>query len=220
MSGSIEKMMASAERLDQLGAENGQHRLPRRPPSDWTPKYILYSQYTFLAEGGELRFQSTTWAVKQTNVHRFIHDLATSGPSMLGDPLVYRPGVTPLDVFVEDPCWMVIELDKAKDWQFRVGGPALTAKQDYGDDNWGLKHVPPEVKLNELGELELLSDHGPGIDECRIAFFGVVRRGAYEHQQFNVHIQLGQGGYARRLEIMIDPDFPDIGGGFPPLFGP
>lgn len=120
-------------------------------------------------------------------------------------PLIPPPG--PIDIVVEQACYVVIELDSAIDWQFRSGGAGVTAKADYSDDNCELRHV------NADGTITV---DAPGKNGCRIIYFSVVRRqnGVDDRQHFNLHVEFPQAAGYNSIEIIIDPDVPNNGGIF------
>lgn len=113
-----------------------------------------------------------------------------------------------LGIPVDAPANVVVVLDTDTAWRFRKGKPAITAKGDYGDSNWGSWHV------DEDGEPVDTFPAG-----CKIAYFSVVNRPSAPHpqaiQSFNFHLELQQEDL-RWVEIIIDPDVPEVGGeGYP-----
>jgi hypothetical protein len=215
---------------------NGYVCLPRQGPEGFKPGELLYAQLTFdgssTVDLKRLIFKfgdsGAFDVVTEADLTVFLQKLRDSQASPNHQLKAQRTGAVPgsgpddpepegpLSLYTRKPCYVVIRLDPGFDWQFRSGGPAITAKFDCGDDNFGLRHVAPAKKEKaDPADLKYLSDHAPG-DGCRLIVFRVVRRGVFEHQKFNLHLELAQEATdAHPLEITLDPDVPDNGGGFP-----
>lgn len=189
-------------------------KLRKNPPAEWEPIEIIYSRYTYTASGSSIEFsaQPSSCVVPSRDIERFIDRLRRGEAPDCSETLTPEDAgmsnATPLDIWVRERCYVVVELDPDRDWQFRRRDVALTAKADYEHDNCGLRHVLPDGSR---------TPDGPGVEGCRIIYFAVVRREAKERQSFNFHVELRQGGTGW-LELAIDPDVPNTGSGFP-LFG-
>jgi hypothetical protein len=186
----------------------------KNPPSNWEPLEIVYSRYSFEATARGIRFFSEpSSVVVDMNLQELLAALLENGGANAsransGHHVQPRPGMapaTPLDILVRKPCLVVVELDPSKDWRFRRGDVALTSKADYENDNCALRHIYADGSLGS----DPPADRG-----CRIIVFAVVRREDGERQSFNFHVELQQQG-GEWMEIVIDPDVPNTGGGFP-----
>lgn len=112
--------------------------------------------------------------------------------------------VSPVDIYLGVPSYVVIELEKSTGWQFIKGRPGITPQADHGPHNGGLRHVMPTGP--EAGA------SGPTGDGCRILYFSATQRGRFVHQQFHCHIDFGN--FVTDPDP-IDPDIPNDGGKFP-----
>lgn len=202
---------------------DGGYRLPRDLPTGWKAKEIILVELSFQQSGGRLSFTSSPIypfhydanGVDPAVFEAFVKDCALNGlPTTLPSPRPTQERRTPLDIVVRNPCHVVVLLNRTLPWRFRSSGPAITTKSNYGRDNCRVKH------LRETGEI--LPDDGPGRFQCQTAYFSVLRRGYFERQRFNFHVEFdqgprmdGSGGNWPPLEVAIDPDVPDDGGGFP-----
>ncbi|MCR5879193.1 nucleotide synthetase [Phenylobacterium sp. J367] len=123
---------------------------------------------------------------------------------------------SPYDIMIERQSWVLVELDsRVANWQFTKGEFGCTTKQDYGRDNFGLRHV----YRDGLGGL----NEPVTKDGCRFLFFGAARRDAGTEdnpasQYFNFHVEFLQTHpgekVERRLKVIFDPDVGN-NGGFP-----
>jgi hypothetical protein len=127
--------------------------------------------------------------------------------------------VSPLDIAVDRPCWVVIEIDKRiENWQFAQGERGLTTKSD-SDRNCHLRHI-------EEGRVQQAGAPISG-DGCRVLYFGVVARDGRgtpdASELFNFHTEFltgtrvdGKWQVEKRLNVIFDPDIKNEGTAFPP----
>jgi hypothetical protein len=194
--------------------------LPPPPQAPVAAAEIVYSQIHIGLDGAGrimLTTSPSSYWVGDHDIDGFIAALRAGAPPNGGQERQINPHTppdvlpTPIDVLVERPCYVVIELDRARQWQFRTHDVGVTTKADFGDDNCDLKHV------NANGTV---SGAKPTADGCRIVYFRVQRRAAdFERQGINLHLELIQGFDAlgkllNSIEIIIDPDVPNNGGQF------
>lgn len=113
--------------------------------------------------------------------------------------------VSPVDIYIGVPSYIVIELDKTTGWQFKKNQPGITMQADHSGDNFNLHHVMSKESEDADGD-------GPTGDGCRILYFSANPRGQFVHQQFHCHIDFGA---AVTDPVPVDPDIPNDGGKFP-----
>ena len=188
------------------------YRLPRTIPPYWQPKETVVARLTHDGAGGLMNFRLEDAEIYDVgDPVALIRDLNGANPT---SPNHTRPPVAaahPMEIWVRDPCYVVVMLERNGYVRFRAGGPAITSKEDYSDDNCALVHVSADYKI--------LPDRAPGPD-CYFAYFSLYQRGKWERQSFNFHLELWQDKNRGWLEISIDPDIPDDGGGVPFPVGP
>lgn len=181
---------------------------------------IVYTQYSYddtKPKGQKVIITTRSFVVRDTPVDRFVQSRLNSLPMPAHvqtrvwnpeDPIEDRP----INIYVGNLCWVVIELDRKIDWHFEPNKPGITTKSDYSDDNCDLVHV--------MQNGAMAGASGPSDDTCRLIYFVVQRRLIkMEHQGFRCHIIHGK----TRLDDpdQVDPDIPNDGGRFPfPLIGP
>lgn len=178
--------------------------------------YITVVRLGFEANENSIEFPlSDAEIYKETDIEKFLKDLVSSSPPnpwAIKKPDVNRK--SPLGIPIHDVTHVIVMLDPKKDWQFRDGKPAITAKADYGDQNYGSWHV--DDAGNKLTDFPV---------KCKIAYFSALRRPPKgqpnDVQSFNFHVEFLQrnGMWA---EVAIDPDVPETGTeGFPsPILPP
>lgn len=202
-------------------SQNEHVNLPTRTNS-WQPVEIVYSKISLAAfdlgasapPRSGFRFSATpsSWEVRSTDVGAFVDELLRgripAGREKTPRVIWTNPPPGPIDILVENPCYVVIELDPNIDWFFRTGGAGVTAKQPYDQDNCDLMHV------NGIGDV---TADAPNVQGCRIVYFSVVHRksGVDDRQHFNLHVEFPQAAGYNSIEIIIDPDVPNNGGVFP-----
>jgi hypothetical protein len=199
------------------------HPLPKTPPPNFRAKAIVYRNYTYDVDAKtglfQFKFEETSY-IPHGDIATFIGELI-AGTANLKTTLPWNVKPTgPLDIMLphKQQCYVVIELDKTKNWQFRSGGPGITSKTDYGDDNADLTHLYPGA-VDEDGQPAILSAYGPGVNGCRLLHFAVARRAKFERQRFNIHVEMTHPQFPDSpMEVIFDPDIPDDGGGIP-MFG-
>lgn len=110
-----------------------------------------------------------------------------------------------VNIYVGDPCWVVIELDHKIDWRFEPGQPGITVEPGHGDDNCDLGHV--------MTDGTLAGPVAPPQGVCQLIYFRVQKRREIQHQQFYCHIIHEN----KRLDDpdQVEPDIPNDGGRFP-----
>ncbi len=184
------------------------------PQLGWSgTEEIVYSKYSFDKVGKKLVLTAnpSSLVVSGIDVKAFAQGLLSAPPTG-GVPRLRDPNANPrrpsaLDILVEKRCYVVIELDEGMDWQFRMSGPGLTTKARYGAANGGIRYVEADG--------EITGNKAPKRPGCRILYFSVMARGSkYESQYFNLHVDMAQPSGAP-IEVSIDPDIPNNGGGIP-----
>ncbi|MDI6623085.1 MAG: hypothetical protein QME55_00005 [Brevundimonas sp.] len=183
------------------------------------PREIVYARYTYdgSKSEGERVIVTTRGHVPWTrNIARFVQDrIDRKGLFIPRRMRLHNRSKDPkpdrrLNVYVGDPCWVVIELDHNIPWHFESGQPGITVEPGHDDDNCDLVHVMPDGTHVRRA--------APAQGTCRLLFFRVQRRCGYEHQRLYCHIIHRN----KRLEDpdQVDPDIPNDGGKFPfPLHG-
>lgn len=187
-------------------------RLPKDMPSNWSAREIVYARYTIdltRPEGDRVVAQPCSYVVRDVSIEDFIksrlkrHPLperAATYEQAANDPEPKRP----INIFVSEPCWVVIELDDLWDWCFKPNGPGLTTKVDHKSKNGALNHV--------LAGGATVGPNGPSTKDCRLVYFGVACRLDLEHQRFLCHVDTSRLGLR---DDPIEPDIPNDGGRFP-----
>lgn len=185
--------------------------LPQDEPENWEAIEIVYTFYTRNSVG-DVVAQPRSYVVCKKTIQEFIRDVRLGAPlppscyTRTKHPHDPAPVEQPIDIYVGCKSYVVIELDRQFDWRFKKGRPGVTTKVDYGDSNWGLRHVMP-------GGAEF-DNVGPSADDCRIVYFGMRERDDYQRQHFRLHVVSGKG---REDPVLIDPDIPNDGGRFPAI---
>lgn len=187
---------------------------------NWRLGEIVYTQYTYdemMPPGHRVIAKIRSYAVPETDIAGFVQARLQRLP-LPGTGKVRRwPRQDPrldrsVNIYVGEPCWVVIELDPDVDWRFAPNQPGITTKRDHGDNNCDLMHVMDHA--TRPGSL------GPNDTDCRLLYFVVQRRpSSHDHQSFLCNVVHGK----KRLEDpdQIDPDIPNDGGRFPfPLVTP
>lgn len=172
----------------------------------FVPDYTILVRLSFFNEGNIWNIKLSDAEIHHENdIRKFLKNLLKDPhpkPVTIKKPSDERPRA--LGIPVDAPANVVIVLDTDTAWRFRKGKPAITAKGDYGDSNWGSWHV------DEDGEPVDIFPAG-----CKIAYFSVANRPALPNphavQSFNFHLELQQED-RRWVEIIIDPDVPEVGG--------
>lgn len=128
-------------------------------------------------------------------------------------------GESPLDMGVEEQCWLLVQLDPAINWQFAKGEFPCTLKEpDLTGRNMLLRHVYDD-KTDYSGPVKE--------DGCKTMFFAVAQRDKKDTSEpygawrcfvnFNVEfIQTDNDPKTNeqkttRLKLIIDPDVPNEG---------
>ena len=192
-------------------------KLPKDKPGNFSPSEIVYTRYSYdrtKPDGERVIPDPGSHVVRNMSIEDFINSRVKGGPLPPADCTYKQPGddsapQRPINIFVSEQCWLVIELDPSEKWQFSPGEPGITTRKDHQDDNWGLTHVMPGGQL--------VGSEGPTGDGCLLIYFGVNARCKNEHQRFLCNIDMSQLGFR---DDPVDPDIPNDGGKFPfPLFG-
>lgn len=188
--------------------------LPNSSQGTWQLGEVVYTQYTYdelMPPGHRVIAKIRSYAVPETNVEEFAR------ARLLGEPLPKIGKVRPwqrkdpkddrrTNIYVSEPCWVMIELDRNVDWHFEPGQPGITTKRDHGTNNCDLMHVMEHVTRPDRLE--------PQDTDCRLIYFVVQRRPSdHDHQRFICNIIHGR----KRLDDpdSVDPDIPNDGGRFP-----
>lgn len=178
----------------------------------WNPVEIVYCKLTMAdpRDPSTARFNPQDYVIRikpgETDpVGTFIQKRLSDPSAPVTHDKVHvnnDPAKGPCDVFIENQCYFLIEVDHTLPWQFCTSQPCLTLKDSYktGDDhhNFGLT-------LDSTG---------------RFAWFGVAIRSpsahanAYTKQSFNIIVQTK--GEAEPTIYVIDPDTTNQGG-IPPV---
>lgn len=195
------------------GAPSLELPIPPTMRDGWIPDEIVYTLYTYppgKPGGRNVRPKVSSYVFSYTDIKSFIADRVAGRPlpahTMVREHNDADPGPRKdINIYVGRPCYVVVELEGHRQWQFTVGRPAITAHADYQDDNGALEHVMPNG--------DLAGPSGPTGDGCRLAHFGVNARCRHEHQSFTIHLDFGTAGL--REPDQIDPDIPNDGGKFP-----
>lgn len=200
----------------ETGATAPGFRLQKERPSKFEPVEIVYTRYTIdrtKPEGEQVVPELGSQVVRGMTIEEFI-DWRVHGRLPPADDVYHQASddsaeARPINIYVSDQCWVVIELDDKEKWQFRPGAPGITTRDDHKDDNWGLMHLMPLGKFAD-GE-------GSTGDGCRLIWFGVNARCKNEHQRFICNVDRLPAGLR---DDPIEPDIPNDGGKFPfPLYG-
>lgn len=133
------------------------------------------------------------------------------------------PEKEPLDMNIRSQCWIIVELENDKGWEFAKNHPAVTTKtadkhflyqglppKKYGF-NANLRYVTTDKRVLKYEEIQ-------ETDECRMIFFRALYREAHKARGMNFVVDLLEtfGESNHRIPIIIDPDVPDDGTeGFP-----
>jgi len=180
----------------------------------WQLREIVYAHYTYddkKPEGQRVSAKTRSRVVRGMDIERFVeHRLSLPDSLPEGDMRPWPEGDPeedrPLNNYVSEPCWVVIELDRNVPWYFEPNQPGITTQFAYKDDNSDLMHVTPDgLRAGCLG---------PDDIDCRLIYFVVQRRTeTMQHQKFLCHVIHKD----KRLDDpdQIDPDIPNDGGRFP-----
>lgn len=186
--------------------------LPKDRPVNFTPSEIVYTRYTYnrtRPEGERVVPNPGSHVMHGADIDAFIAARVKGRPLPPADAVYRQAGddpaqERPINIFVSEQCWLVIELDPWETWQFTPGAPGITTPTDHKDDNWGLMHV--------MSDGTIADGKGPTGDGCRLIYFGVNARRTNEHQRFICNIDLSGVGLT---DLLVDPDIPNDGGRFP-----
>lgn len=181
----------------------------------WNPTEILYTRYTYNpADPARTVFgHPGSYVICRTDIEAFVKE-------RLSQPLpehvhtrkrakedIHTVPVKPADIYVGCPCYVVIELDPALDWQFRKGVPGIEILGPHDKDNAELRHVMPNG--------DIVGPQGPTRDGCRMLYFKATARREYEHQTLSCVFENNVKGMFEPDQV--DPDIPNDGGKFPYL---
>ena len=184
-------------------------RVPDEAPGDdWKALEIVYTRYV-RGPDGSIAADPRSYVVCHQSIDQFIK-ARLDGRPLPGSCYTRRRHADdrapdkPTDIYVGCKSYVVIELDPSLKACFAEGRPGVTTERDYGQTNWGLRHVTPDGI--EYGGA------GPAGADCRIVFFGVHERDDVERQTFHLHAVSDD---QRKDPVTIDPDSPTDGGKFP-----
>jgi hypothetical protein len=183
------------------------------PPRNWSATQIVYSKIGFRAPSGQPQFflNPSSYTIQGNDVAGLVADLLSPHPALPhGHDKTWGPPKpvkrTPLDIQVDQPCYVVLQLDPHIAWKFREGGPALTTKLAYPGKNAELRHVGPNGVPSPTP-----------VPDCKIVYFAAVDRSTGDVQEFNFYVAFEQtleDGRTDTMEVMIDPDIPNGNGEF------
>lgn len=178
-------------------------------------KIIKHVILTFEEDGtqNELRFQAVE--VSQCDAASDVANMSAYAIGQIGRSVPLPAVPSPLDIDVDRQCWLLIQLDPSKNWQFTVDQVPCTLKEEdlYGNNIY-LRHVYQDSKTGEKGAVKR--------DGCKTIFFGVVQRGGENDCEkpepgrcginLNVEFIQDDGSITKKLKLIIDPDVPNDGG--------
>lgn len=207
------------EYIDRSTSQNDKAILNGASSLVFNPAYILHCKYSFgfLTDPGSgeaiLRFRRTLKAYKPdgyTSIDGFIDEVwrdHIKGTEIYPVP-PRQPSASPFDIGVGRPCFLVIELDKTRNWMFSQHKTAVTKKDKaYAGEDGAVYHVRPSTGRGETGHIQ--------DEECRIVHFEVLARADMNERLYDFNVRFIDGGYA--IETVIDPDIPNTGAApFPP----
>jgi hypothetical protein len=200
------------------------HRLPDQTPTTWTgPVKVVHYVLTVKQDASppyvKFFIDKGTLVNPANDIEQYVHCIAADAP----DPAYCStliPAVeeralpfsieTPYDIVVRQPSCIILQLDRAINWEFSKGDYAITSKFDYGDSNFGMGCGYRNGTITRAGPVQS--------EGCNVAYFYVNRRASHESQMFNFHVDFKQTdnqGVTRRLKTIFDPDIKNDGGGFP-----
>lgn len=181
-------------------------------PGSWTPRQITWLGITYdLPESSAaapvgIRLK---YAFKENYNHG---DLA----SVLKDVFARRFGppfvdpTNPLDFKANFDGYVVIQLDPNRTWQFRIGMPAVTLKDDSSERYFDLAHY--------LSASVVYPASGPRVAGVRVAVFGVDTQDSGFNDGFNLHTQMMYRSESifELIDVIFDPDIKNDGSPPPP----
>ena len=206
---------------------NELRRMGEKPAAeDFKPVQIVHGRLLLLPQeasttarqpqrmifGVRLKYGPAKSVISAEEVHAFAQDVADGKDPLAGDfKHFFAP--SPYDIGVASQCWIVLELEKEwTNWQFETGAFAVTTKKDYQSDNHTLRCAYPRKHPNGSDKP---ADAAIPADGCRVAYFGVAKRGYPESQFINIHTEFLQeapsGTEQHRLRVIFDPDVPNTG---------
>ncbi|HYD26327.1 nucleotide synthetase [Brevundimonas sp.] len=178
----------------------------------WNLGEVVYTQYGYdetLPEGHRVFVKIRSYALPETDIGRFVDERIARAPLTDKGKLrrwtrKHQKDDRDSNIYVGQPCWVVIELDPDVDWQFAPDEPGITTKADYKQDNCDLVHVTTTGTRAE--------SRAPANGTCKLIYFVVQSRpNDMDHQGFICNVIYG----GKRRDDMIDPDIPNDGGRFP-----
>lgn len=186
----------------------GMYEIPGEINTTFKAKSIVFRRFTADFDRGAGQFKFAAHPAKEMpkvkNLDEFLCKL-NNGKIEVDDGGRFTD---PLNIPVDDQCYVVVELDRKIKWRFSKTLPAVTTKYDYGEKNAYLQHI---YDKKEGG-----SDCNRNGSDCHIVCFGVVwRREDKIHKDptlFNFHVELYDEINDKSVEIIIDPDITNPGG--------
>jgi hypothetical protein len=180
-------------------------------PEGWKPDEVVVATMTYDVDGNHrLNFQLSDVAYYPGADVDEVIALLLRGSLPSGEHRVPQVAAqSPLEIWIYHRCWVLVALDPNRPWRFRAGGPAITSKERYG-------HKSCQLRQTDSNGKEMNPDL-PGPDG-RLAYFAICYRDKGEpgqRQRFTFHLDVEQDQGRGWLEIGIDPDVPDDGGGVP-----
>jgi hypothetical protein len=200
----------------ELSQPNGFYPIDRYIPYGWEADFVVHAELDVAVNGKTIEFvlKQAPYASQAKTLEQRLTAIGAGTPDTSFDPWpdtsVGKYPSKPLDLDIRRPSFVILELCKATNWQFRTDGPAVTTKQFIPGGNGGLRHV-----TFNSGK-PVLDFNAPGND-CRVVCFAVLQREAYDMHGMNLHVEFVQPG-PHAIDVIIDPDVGNNGGSIYPPF--
>lgn len=201
--------------LESSLGDNAYQPIPRDPPNgvELDPKSpVVHRVLTILPSTTEHHLIFT--AVKPTRAPaegQTIQDYAEAVARKATEVEHPITEMTPYDIDVTQPCFVLLELDRTINWEFSPNKYGVTSKVvGFDHENYGLRFVADGASAGCAGERAPPS--------CHLLYFGVLgRKDDPQHgteRGFNFEIDFHQvsEGVRRRLPTIFDPNVPNTGG--------
>jgi hypothetical protein len=195
------------------------------PEKPWSALEILYLKITPSLSLDRLLFSihQQSGRVSGFTIDEFMNLLANSKcPALrkLAKPMQYpdpTPKVGPLDIKIERNCYVVFELDRRCDWEFRpaLDGLSTTQAASEGYQYFSLFHCNDQgFPYEGIGLDPVPEPNRRASQKCRFAYFSAYARGEDEKPTddgLNIYIQNNQED-GSNMVIILDPDVQNPGG--------
>lgn len=204
------------------GTETWCELLPNPYPASFHPEYIIWCKYRFKTDEAPLELQITNEMYKypisypgsHNGIEEFIRNVVGDRvnhphasmawkPQPPVPPIVGFKAYGPADIGVEKQSYVLLELVSDNDWNFRSTDCGITTEVANLASNFDPVHHVQGVA----------APPGTYPKNCKLVYFSVLYRQAYEIQKFNFHVELVNDkvapGYT--IGIVIDPDIRNTG---------